>query len=484
MSRRNDNFDRKQHDYNVDRRIMERMFGSETKNKYKDDSDDYDFLADDNQYLGEITGEQMDMDDMDKGMPIRSSNSNKKQYEEPSNPYLDFALYDNKSKINVSYNDPFSKNFSYSSVTENSKVLYHLNSKSNEETFAELFNNFTFDFFDKFTLNLKTKKEMTLSPFNILQTLCLLYIGSKNNTEKELCNYFALPNKKTTHGNLYKIVNEMLNTNSISMTNLICFPPYVTINDAYLSYINKLGYFVKYNSRNAHSDSNKINNIVSKSTNGIVNNLIESNVLANYSVLTLISTLYFNSNWKTGFNPLNTKMEIFNGINKRNVNMMVKYNDINRYYEDNMNQILEMDFIGNNFCMGFILPKSNYGNPVITHKMYDDYMAKFKNIEVGCIKIPKFKAENRYRIDNLFKKYGLKEIFGNADLSDIIPPMNEFPINVTNMTHCAVVIINEEGGKTMQKPIKPGINFIANHQFMYYIKFKPYNAIILVGQYY
>ena len=161
------------------------------------------------------------------------------------------------------------------------------------------------------------------------------------------------------------------------------------------------------------------------------------------------------------------------------------------YYEDNVNQILEMDYYDNNFCMGFILPKNSNNISLINNEQLQYYITQMKNKEINLIKIPRFKQETRYKIDNLFKKYGMKEIFSNADLSEIIPSFN-FPIFITDIIHNTLIVVEEYGVKVSSVSTiiqsfghsNQITNFIANHPFLYYIRFKPENIILFVGQYY
>ena len=504
MQRENNNFDKDQHQFNIQRRIMERNFGQDSTNKPRQN---YNQFLDTTDTMGEITGEFLDTSQLDKGMPFRptmTTSTDRYQLddeldtEQPDrNPHLDFNLYDTKPQLKVSYFDPFTTSKStigYSSIGDETRILHKTESQNNELLLSEAINIFTFDFMHKFTENLKTKKSLILSPFNILQSFCLLYIGSKNNTEKELKNYFSLPDKKTTFGSLFKINQHMANANALSKLNLICLPNFITLNDAYVSYINKLGHFAKFNPMESTYEANKLNNMISNSTNGMIKNVIQPTMLTNNNILEIINTIYFYSHWKQPFPVSNTKMDIFNGINKQQIMMMAQLNKKHRYFEDNYNQILEMDYIGDLFTMGFVLPKSQYNDAMITHEQFEYYIKNLKETPINVIKIPKFKHETKYRIDNLFKKFGLREVFTNADISDIIPPINGFPIIISEIIHTAVIIVNEAGTKASASTIsefsnsysesKRKINFIANHQFLYYVRFKPYNTLVFIGQYY
>lgn len=502
MNRRNDNFDESQHNYNIQRRIMERNFGQNSKGDNNENMRPYNQFMNIEDNKGEITGEFLDPTQLDKGMPFRpkmtiatdrfafDDNDIEKQTE--MNPHLDFNLYDTKPNMQVSYFDPFSTSKStigHSNINDNSNILQKMESNTNELLLSENINIFTFDFIHKFIENIKTSKSLILSPFNILQSFCLLYIGSKNNTEKELENFFSLPNKKMTFSSLFKINQYIEKSNAFTMLNLICLPHFITLNDAYVSYINKLGQFIKFDPTKSNYEANKINDIISKSTNHIIKNIIQPQMLTTNNLLKIINVTHFRSYWKHSFNPKNTKLSTFNGINKQQVMMMTQFNKQHRYFEDSNNQILEMDYADNLFTMGFILPKNQYNEAMITHEQFEYYVKNLKETQINVIKIPKFVHESKYRIDNLFRKFGLKEVFTNINIGDIIPPMSEFRTAISEIVHISVVTVNEFGntskdnsfGFNDSKPNKK-INFIANYQFLYYIRFKPYNTLIFIGQ--
>lgn len=507
MLKNKENYDNDIHEFNIQRRMMERNFHLEEENKSNTNFIPFSRYDDRLKDIGEITGDSLDSTSLEKGMPFRPkvfTSSDRYAFDETENSitnnnnngHLDFNLYDAKSNIKVSYYDPFNyqtNSMSYSSVNNENKILNKMEHVSNEAVLSEIINVFSLDFMLKFSEHIKTKKSLILSPFSILQAFCLLYFGSKSTTEKELREYFSLPDKKTTFNSLFKINNLMANSNVFSKMNLLCVPNYMMINDAYLSYINRLGNIIKFDPKNINYETTRINGLISKSTNGMIRDIIQPTMLAK-SVLTLINTIYFYSKWKTQFNSSYTRQETFYGINKQIVNMMAQSNKTHRYFEDDINQVLEMDYEDGQFCMGFILPKSQYREAIVSNEQFNYYISQLEEKEIKIVKIPKFKHETSYRIDNLFKKYGMKQVFKDADISDIIPQINGFPIFISDIIHSAVIIVDESGTKASAATVgiiaknsissKKTINFIANHQFLYYIRFKPYSTIIFMGQYY
>ena len=489
--------DMSSYNYNIDRRLMERNNFNQPSGE-NEQTQNQEYYQNLDKY-GEITGEYLELPNIDKGMPMRSHIVPAiNNIQSNDNPYLDFNLYREKPNIRVSSFDPLThfnngshqQEMRFAKLNEQSQI--HNQPKST--SIIEASNNFTFNFLDKFTGNLKSRKSIILSPFSIMQCFSLLYIGSKNQTEKLLKNYFNFPDKRAVHTDLYKINQDLTQTKVYSSVNLAGCPNYLTINDAYRSFINKIGHFIQFDPRNPQQDTQKINNIVSQATGNHINNFLQPQMLSN-NILVLLNTVYFYSKWKQPFNPVRTKPEIFYGLSKTQVPMMAQTDTTHNYFEDTYNQILEMDYSDNVFSMGFILPKSQHAEPMINSEQFNYYVGSARPTKLKTIKIPKFKTDSRYSVSNLFKKYGLKDIFQNIDITEIIPPINSDPVFVTDIIHAAYIEVDEAGTKAtaatgmfMQNFISekktPDINFIANHQFLYYIRHKPHNLVLFVGQYY
>jgi len=508
------NFNIKEHSTNINRRLMERDIWNKQSDNLNPQSFDQQLQRmeqyrynDKMKQYGEITGSTFDASELDKGMPFRPvATTTTDRYKvmgdndeiDRSNPvHVDFDLYRQHSNIEVSYHDPYKaspvKSDWFSEMDEYQDSMITTNK---DNPMSGIINEFTIGFMRQFLDNLKNYKSLILSPFNILQVFAMLYIGSNTKTESDLRNYFTFPSKKSTFDNLYKINNALVQTGIISIMNLVCVPHYLNLNDGYLSYINKLGSFIKVNPDNAINDSDKINKIISRSTNGMINNVLTPDMIHSETALILISTIYFYSQWKKPFNKNYTKPELFNGITRRQVNMMHQMTETHKYFEDSANQILEIDYKDNVFAMGFVLPKDNYSQPIMnSFDQYQYYVNNLKNTQINLVKIPKFKCETKYRIDNLFKKYGLREIFNNLDISEIIPPFNNQPIGIEQIIHNAIIVVDEQGTKvsagTIGTSLKNSsydlrgklINFIADHQFIYYVRHIPTNTIIFIGQY-
>src|SRR5690606_2407764 len=114
---------------------------------------------------------------------------------------------------------------------------------------------------------------------------------------------------------------------------------------------------------------------------------------------------FFYSKWKVPFDPLETKIRPFYSMVQKHIPMMSKTYDLCDYYDDNMNQVLELQYADEEFFMGFILPK-NGSEPVINQEQLEFYFNKLKPTHMNLIQIPKFKQQSKFKVDNLFRRLG------------------------------------------------------------------------------
>jgi serine protease inhibitor len=464
-------FDNTDHKHNVKRRLMERQFDNNTQQSYQNDDTVDDYIT-----VGEITGHVFNEDEIGTGMPFRPTNVDREKRRYDASPgddddiynhQLDFNLYSKKSNINISYNDPLTHGSSplsmkYSGINDDTVILKK--DTLIQQVFASLCNNFTLDLVSKFFNNLKTKKTFALSPLNIFQLFGSLYVVSKGETEQELKHYFSFSSiqKDVIQNNLINL-SKYINTVGIKYINLICMPDDINLNSSSIEYLSKSNNnIVTYNKNNVIQ---KINTIVYKNTGAI--NILNKDLINSRTNIILISSMNMNVIFKYGFDAKRTKN-----------NMMIQESMPCNYYENEEIKLMEMDMMNDLFCFGVILSRS-----LLSHEKLEYYMTQTKETIMDLVSIPKFTTNSRFRIDNLFKKYGLKRIFETANLPEL-SPYGETTY-ISDIVHNATITVGE--GNTNQKNhITPQNNkkmFIANVPFIYYIKCKPLNILIVSGFY-
>jgi serine protease inhibitor len=104
--------------------------------------------------------------------------------------------------------------------------------------------------------------------------------------------------------------------------------------------------------------------------------------------------------------------------------------------------------------------------------------------------IPKFNYRNKFNVNESLEKLGLTSMFHNFDFGE----MTDDKIYVDKVFHEVVVIVDEDGteatatttvlmSRGMDFIRSDGVTFIANHPFTYYIRYKPMDIILFIGNF-
>lgn len=329
-------------------------------------------------------------------------------------------------------------------------------------------------------LNHTNNKNIIISPYSLVNIFIILYLASETKTKFEIQKFFGFPEK-----NYFINFNNNINSPGFIKLNFILVPNYLKINNKFN--FNNYGNIIRLDLNNPAAESNKINQLVSKSTNNLINNIIQPDFINKSTDLILVNIIYFKSNWVKKF--ILTKK---NFVNKLDIFMMELSDSNNNYFENNQYQIIELDYI-NNFTMGIILPKNKSQN--IINLKPDEllyYISQLKKTKINKIQIPKFKTDTKYtNLEKIFKIYGVQELFKSADLSNLILNNNNQPSQVSKIIHRAIIMVDEIGTTAAAATLlisenaasNNELNFIANHPFQYYIRYKPISTLIFLGNF-
>jgi len=421
--------------------------------------------------MGEITGDNYNIDEVDQGMPLRTQYKKDRvddteiiTYNAPH--HLDFDLYDKKPQQQILYNDPYD---SFSKPFEVDQILKTPNYKSN---FIDNFNWKLINLLKNFI-----KTTILISPYSILNSLEILYLGSRDQTKQELTKY--LFNKKNSFDHLIICNDQLLKTNSIKIMNMLFVNKNIKINKKFIKQLNNFG-IISHFDKNLSSESYRINNLIKTYMNYNSNlnsnsdfDMIDKSMFNNSFI---INCLTFNSIWKYKFDQNLTDLKTFMGSKQKLCLMMNMYNTQFYYTEDEKNQVIEIPYKDNNYVFGIILPKKQ-STPECSEEQFNKYFNKLKLEPIEYLSIPKFNERKNYKLNNIFKKLNINSIFENCNLSHI----ND-KITIDYVLHQINFSIDETGYKR-PKIInnQKNIQFDANKTFLYYVRNLPLNKIMLTG---
>jgi serpin B len=512
------------HSSNVDRRVMERggMFNTDSNNNRSDTFNESSMGSNSfssnpgynrgssfnnpNSSVGEITGQHISVSDLEQGMPARSfmDNSNRdprervedvEQQRRTYNPNLDFDLFDHEPQTNVSYYDPssFSNDSNFSNINNSDQLLTRDQRLTPVTKMVTTINSFSWEVLNNFNSILKGKKTLIMSPLSILQPLMILYRGSSGSTEQEFQKVLSFQDKNTSFAALQQINTDLKKSSSMLVSNTVYIPKRFPISKRFIEHVKHTGSIDLLNTNKPDQEAARINDRVRRETKNMIKSIIEPSMINQNTCMILLNTIYFFSRWKSPFNKNMTRQEeFFSSANKRPVYMMHQKEESHRYFEDAGHQVIELDYSDREFCFGAILPRKSPPVLVTPHEQYEYYVSKLRPTQIDNLKLPRFSQQSKLKVDSLLKKMGMRDLFIDADLSEMTPTKDI--VYVSDIIHQAVIILNEEGteasaatammlSKNSAGPTSRKVNFIANHPFTYYIRHKSTNSLVFVGSF-
>ena len=342
----------------------------------------------------------------------------------------------------------------------------------------DLCNDINCSLFSNFQESLGKKNIVTTGTYSIILNLLILYRGSHNKTEGVFSDFFSNVSKD----NFYNVISEINinNSDNFKMINNIYLSKKYVLNKSYKNYVDKLSkiYNIDTNDPYEYSKINEEgNNILDK-----VSMKILTEDILNNKELVLSNIIFFRKKFKIPFSRLNNKKKMFQSYKKKKLmTMMTIRNIVTEYHEDKYYKLLELE-CHENKNIGFIIPKV-FNCPPLTWNRLSFYIKQLKRDVIGEITIPKFKDHCKYKIDNILNKMNLGSLYDSIDISDITP--NDDNLKLSSFYHQVLLIVDEGGisNYNISNESNNNLKFIADHPFIYYVRDKESNMILIMGMY-
>lgn len=429
---------------------------------------------------GEITGFNLNNNDIINGMPLRDNfkNINVNKDGNSKNKYLDFNIFNNNMKVentDVKYNDTNKDKVSFlnKNVETNSDLK-----KKNKDDIIDLYNDLNCTIFSNFQESLGNRNILTIGTYSLLLNLLVLFRGSNNKTEKIFSEFFNNISKE----NLYNIVNEfkVMENDNFKMINLIYLSKKFLLNNSYKNYVSKLSKIYNID-KNDPYDYDKINKENDELLNKVSIKVLSNDILENKEMV-MSNIIFFRTKFKIPFSRVNNSKKMFHSYKKKKLmTMMTIRNIVTEFYEDKYYKLIELE-CKEDRNIGFIIPKV-FNCPALTWDRLSFYIKRLKRVVLGEITIPKFKDHCKFKIDNILKKMGLGSIYNNINITDIVS--NDNDLKVDNVLHQILLIVDEGGvsNYNISDKCNNKKKFIADHPFIYYVRDIKSKMILIMGMY-
>ncbi|KAL1457513.1 hypothetical protein WDU94_007734 [Cyamophila willieti] len=254
----------------------------------------------------------------------------------------------------------------------------------------------------------------------------------------------------------------------------------------------------------------QMNDWVSRHTNDIIKDLIQSESLTPDTKLVLINAIHFKGKWTEQFLTANTKDGPFylDETNNVQVPLMHMTRNFSIYQEtgDDGFQVLELPYGSKEkqqFSMHIFLPNKRTGLATLEQKLFqseESFAEKFGNITKGArmckvvVTLPRFKIESTWDMNNLCKQLGMGVAFTDeADFS--LMTQDKMLLAISQVVQKAFIEVNEEGTEATAAtaikmvylcarkcPPPPPIYFTADHPFIVTISSKSDQNILFIAK--
>jgi len=334
-----------------------------------------------------------------------------------------------------------------------------------------------------------------ISPISISLAMAMTYNGARNTSAQEISSVFRFNNYDLNNlNNAFKLllssmsgIDEMV---ELYTGNSIWINKDLEVNQDFKALTEKF-YNASVSSADFKSSDtvNKINDWVSKATEGNIKNIASPSSL-NEAVMYLVNAIYFKGQWSDKFRPENTQEEDFFLADKssKKVQMMNNTGEFEYYPGENF-QMLRMPYGRNKSAMYILLPNEGFDinslSASLTAGLLDSYITQSASEEV-MLKFPRFSIDYSVNLNNTLKNMGINAPFNkdSAEFGGIAPE-----VFLSQIDHKAIIEVNEEGtvaaaatsfgmGATAARPIE----FTVNRPFILFIRDDRTGNILFEGR--
>ena len=481
------------HTQNIDRIVMERgNFFEQDSNKktYVNNKGQviFDNQSIDETKFGEITGDVFNSTSIDRGLPMRSQYTKKREIHD-QNDHLDFNLFDEKPiGKKVTNFDPTSmqKGSGGFEFAEISMSMTNMSTQLNPVTLCstqigKLNNNLFYFLYELY------ENSYVTNGLGLFILFAVLYFCSNGITEIELKKMFDFPKRDELFEGLINIQNQLnQNENMINFKNFLILGNEVPYDPKYYETIKNFCILIRINTAKQFSESKKLNETIKKILNVDGEYTLTKNIVTPENLeklqLMMLTTCVVHPIWMKPFDKITDGL-FFSYDKEYKIKYLHSISNSYGYFEDNNHQALEIKCYNNELTMGVILHKSNINNDVDDAKL-NYFISHMKECVLDEVKIPMIDKDYKIRFNSTLQNLGLSSVFTKVSCS------NFFPENVIlhDVIQNIKIVVDNKFYQNENKNIKSknyitDRKFICNKPFIYYFRMVKSNAILLIGLY-
>ena len=374
---------------------------------------------------------------------------------------------------------------------------------------AEGGNQFAFDLYGW----LAGDGNLFFSPYSISTALAMTPAGARGNTEHEMATVLHFPTEGVegepsfisrerviaSFGSLQEglVASRETRGYELHIANSLWGQEGYPFKESFLDLVGKHfggGFNIADFRRNADAERGRINQWVEEATREKIEDLIPTGGVDSLTTLVLTNAVYFKGQWLSRFDEERTSDATFHGTGgDATVPMMYQKGDF-QYFENDVVQVLEMPYEGEEVSMLVLLPRIDGPRGLevleasLTPEMLSDWSGRLREQELK-VYFPRFEMTwGTEDISVHLAALGIRDAFGErADFSGMTDLRDLFIDSVFNK---AFVAVNEEGTEAAaatavvmkRLAIMEETIFRADHPFLFVIRDDATGSILFMGR--
>ena len=303
------------------------------------------------------------------------------------------------------------------------------------------------------------EENLILSGCSVFSVLCMLYLGSKNNTSRLMQQRLSLPldnNSGECDLEGFKdLVRVLVSDDDFILeqaSSIYCHEAY-GLQENFEAKVRQI-FGATPQTLDFRSDSARelINRDISSVTRNKISELFPPGSLSLSAKIVLANALYFKGDWDQKFNPLCTAKARFEVSPGRTVevNMMYKALKVKHSGLSELNcEAVELPYKNKRLSMIFFLPDNPFGFQHMETKLmsgFDVSSLELRSETRIDLFVPKFKIRTNHDVTGALKGLGLGDLFiqGSSDFGKLT---QSSCTSVSGMRQEACIEVNEEGSE-------------------------------------
>ena len=335
------------------------------------------------------------------------------------------------------------------------------------------------------------------SPYSISTCLSMVYEGARGETAEEMQQVFEWSENPDMRlpatAYLYNKLNDPENNCTVRSANSVWAQEDYPFIEEYINLL-EAGYGGKaVNIDFGRSDEarKQINAWVESRTNYKIKDLFEEGMITPDTRMVLTNALYFKGDWEQKFDAGKTRELLFNISRSEqvSVDMMFLRDKWFNYTENDLVQVLEMDYSGGDYSMIILLPRETGLDSVENSIDHESFSALIDDLEPHemILSVPRFTIETKYVMNTGLSEFGMSQAFTpSADFSGVTLEDDLWLDTVVHQTYISVAENGTEAaaatGASYVMSMPSGVRFRVDHPFMFAILEKETGLILFIGR--